>query len=187
MVEESLIRTNEKLDLLNSMTRHDLNNQLLVIEGNIELIERHGNDAQVSLGFARVHRSLKNIKEQLSFAKEYQELGTVAPTWQSIHAILQDPTGHEDLERLEVSDRARHLGVYTDPMLDKVFYNLMENSVRYGGKVVSVKIDCHENGQGLIVTYEDDGQGIPTYEKEMIFEKGYGKGTGLGLFLSRET
>jgi len=33
---------------------------------------------------------------------------------------------------------------------------------------------------------EDDGTGIPPGEKEKIFERGYGKNTGMGLFLSRE-
>ncbi len=37
-----------------------------------------------------------------------------------------------------------------------------------------------------ILTSEDDGQGVPLDEKEKIFRKGYGKGTGLGLFLSKE-
>jgi signal transduction histidine kinase len=33
---------------------------------------------------------------------------------------------------------------------------------------------------------EDDGNGILAEEKEMIFERGYGKNTGMGLFLARE-
>jgi signal transduction histidine kinase len=35
----------------------------------------------------------------------------------------------------------------------------------------------------LILFYEDNGVGIPLNEKKKIFAKGYGKGTGLGLFL----
>ncbi len=34
--------------------------------------------------------------------------------------------------------------------------------------------------------FEDDGQGISDNEKEQIFLRGYGKNTGLGLFLIRE-
>jgi signal transduction histidine kinase len=41
------------------------------------------------------------------------------------------------------------------------------------------------NGDAKI-TYRDDGTGIPADEKEKIFTKGFGKNTGLGLFLSRE-
>ena len=37
-----------------------------------------------------------------------------------------------------------------------------------------------------MLVYEDIGPGIPKIGKERIFEKGFGKGNGLGLFLSRE-
>ncbi|MDD1725053.1 MAG: ATP-binding protein, partial [Methanospirillum sp.] len=32
----------------------------------------------------------------------------------------------------------------------------------------------------------DDGDGIPLEEKDLIFGHGYGKNTGVGLFLTRE-
>jgi signal transduction histidine kinase len=38
---------------------------------------------------------------------------------------------------------------------------------------------------GLLII-EDNGIGIPADLKEQIFERGYGKNTGLGLFLIRE-
>jgi signal transduction histidine kinase len=41
------------------------------------------------------------------------------------------------------------------------------------------------NGDAKI-TYRDDGAGIPVDDKEQIFRKGFGKHTGLGLFLTRE-
>jgi signal transduction histidine kinase len=34
--------------------------------------------------------------------------------------------------------------------------------------------------------YEDNGVGIPTGDKPHLFQKGFGKHTGLGLFLSQE-
>ena len=41
------------------------------------------------------------------------------------------------------------------------------------------------NGNEIIVC-EDDGGGIPLENKEKIFDRGFGKNTGLGLFLARE-
>jgi len=38
----------------------------------------------------------------------------------------------------------------------------------------------------MIIAYEDNGDGIPADEKEKIFDRGFGKHTGLGLALSRE-
>ena len=76
--------------------------------------------------------------------------------------------------------------VFADPLVVKVFYNLMDNAARYGGKITTIRFSVEErNGDHLIVC-EDDGDGVVTQEKEKIFERGFGKNTGLGLALSRE-
>jgi signal transduction histidine kinase len=36
------------------------------------------------------------------------------------------------------------------------------------------------------VVWEDNGIGVAADKKERIFERGFGKNTGLGLFLARE-
>jgi len=41
-------------------------------------------------------------------------------------------------------------------------------------------------GGDLKITYQDDGEGIHSSDKDKLFTRGYGKNTGLGLFLSRE-
>ena len=43
-----------------------------------------------------------------------------------------------------------------------------------------------QSGTGLTIVWEDNGVGIPTDEKERIFERGFGRNTGLGMFLVRE-
>ncbi|MGE5379349.1 MAG: sensor histidine kinase, partial [Candidatus Saccharibacteria bacterium] len=48
-----------------------------------------------------------------------------------------------------------------------------------------VHIDAAPRGDCLMIIYEDVGPGVSAREKELIFKKGHGKGTGLGLFLSR--
>jgi signal transduction histidine kinase len=73
-----------------------------------------------------------------------------------------------------------------DPLTVKVFVNLMDNSLRHGERVTKVSICCRQEGSSLVITCQDDGVGIPWGEKERIFELGYGRNTGLGLFLSRE-
>ena len=39
---------------------------------------------------------------------------------------------------------------------------------------------------GRCVALEDDGVGIPAADKDHVFEKGFGRHTGLGTFLSQE-
>ncbi len=45
---------------------------------------------------------------------------------------------------------------------------------------------ARRSGESLILVYEDDGTGIPTGEKERIFEFGYSHENIVSLFLIRE-
>jgi len=76
--------------------------------------------------------------------------------------------------------------VFADQLITKVFYNLMDNAGRYGGKITTIRFSALKSGDDPLILCEDDGVGIPADEKEKIFERGFGKNTGLGLALSRE-
>jgi signal transduction histidine kinase len=76
--------------------------------------------------------------------------------------------------------------VFADPMLDRVFANLIENAARHGKTVSKVVITYRIRDDGLSICVEDDGQGVPETEKERIFAYGIGTESGLGLFLVRE-
>jgi signal transduction histidine kinase len=52
--------------------------------------------------------------------------------------------------------------------------------------VTEIRVRCERTPDTLVIIVEDNGIGIPDNEKEKIFNKGYGKHTGLGLFLARE-
>jgi signal transduction histidine kinase len=80
----------------------------------------------------------------------------------------------------------RGLEIYADPLLEKVFYNLFDNAFRYGGEITEISLSCCRQGALLVLAFCDNGIGIRPEDKERIFRKGYGKNTGLGLFLSRE-
>ena len=86
----------------------------------------------------------------------------------------------------EINDLPPGIEVYADPLIVKVFYNLMENAVRYGGKITAIRFFVEEINGTHIVVCEDDGDGIPVEDKKRIFDWGFGKNTGLGLALSRE-
>ncbi|WP_255331916.1 sensor histidine kinase [Methanocalculus taiwanensis] len=78
------------------------------------------------------------------------------------------------------------VAIYADPMIEKVFSNLMDNTLRHAGKATQVRISCNETEDGLVILYEDDGYGISDDDKELIFKPGIGQNTGFGLFLARE-
>lgn len=50
----------------------------------------------------------------------------------------------------------------------------------------TIRVLSKKNGDGLLLTYEDDGVGIAPNDRGRLFEQGFGRHTGFGLFLSRE-
>ncbi len=159
---------------------------MTVLRGNLALVKMQVSDLGVLSKIERIERSTNNILDQIEFTKDYQRTGSASPVWHRVAEFLLDPLQYMELESLEVSDMAKELEILADPMMSKVLNNLLENSIRYGGRPVKMRMDCHESKDGLLLVYEDSGQGVPYEDKDRIFEKGFGKGTGLGLFLSRE-
>ena len=78
------------------------------------------------------------------------------------------------------------LEILADPLVDRVFSILLDNTRRHGEKATKVKVWHVIAGDALTIVYEDDGVGIPPQDKERIFEQGFGKDSGLGLFLARQ-
>jgi signal transduction histidine kinase len=76
--------------------------------------------------------------------------------------------------------------IFADPIIQKVFSTLFENSVRHGTTISAIWITTEKRGKKIIIVYADDGIGIPEEDKERIFQHGYGKNTGIGLYLVRE-
>jgi signal transduction histidine kinase len=62
----------------------------------------------------------------------------------------------------------------------------MENSLRHGVQVTCMDFSMQKRGDELVLFYRDNGMGIAPEDRKNLFEKGFGKHTGLGLFLSKE-
>lgn len=186
LAEEELRKAHNKISLLSSITRHDINNQLTILMGNVMLLKTKTSDADILSRLEKVESSSRRIIDQIKFTKDYQELGKASPQWQSVAGVITALPESKEIANLRISDELGKLEIFVDPMLGKVLHNLLEDSARYGGKPTTVAFDCRPDDNGIVILYEDVGPGVPMGEKEKIFEKGYGKGTGLGLFLSRE-
>lgn len=186
--DEALRMANKKLHLLSGITRHDIKNKLLILIGFISLAKTvAGSKEGFAELFAKQEQAVQAIDKMISFTKDYENLGLHAPAWQNIHAIIA--TARTDLLRGEICtdtiDPA--LEIFADPLLERVFYNLIENALRYGGeKMTGIQISQQMAGEDLVIVVEDNGTGITPQDKKKLFIKGFGKNTGLGLFLSRE-
>lgn len=186
VAEESLRRMNAKLTLLNIITRHDILNTVTALLLYVELLKEDPKDDAQKETFSKVEHLAQTIRRQIEFTKVYQDIGIELPQWQSLDEIIERATTSAGLKGVKVKSDIRQVEVYADPLFDNVIQNLIDNTLRHGEGVDSVWITSLQDGSGMKIVYEDNGQGIPPDEKEDIFKRGYGRNTGFGLFLSRE-
>ena len=185
VMEKALQAANDNLSLLNSITRHDVSNQLTIINGYLDLLGKMVQDEMGTAYLAKARKATSSIRRQIEFSKDYQDMGKREPRFQVVGDVVMSATAGLDLGHISLTVNTKGLEVFADPMLEKVFRNLMDNSVRHGGSVRSISVDWRLEGEGAVISYQDDGVGIADDERPLLFVKGHGKNTGLGLFLSK--
>jgi PAS domain S-box-containing protein len=186
--EEALRIANKKLNLLSSITRHDIRNQLMALMAFLELsVESIDNPAELAEFLKKNQKIADTIAKQITFTKGYEDLGVKAPSWQEVNASIEHAVEGLPVQGIRISVETAGLEIFADPLVERVFYNLIDNALRYGSeKMTTIRITSHPAGSSLVLVFEDDGTGIAAGDKEAIFDRGFGKNTGLGLFLTRE-
>jgi PAS domain S-box-containing protein len=180
-------QANKKLAVLSSITRHDIGNQLTVVKGYLGILETEQSDPALRAYCLKAMTASDRISAMIRFTKEYEEIGVHVPVWQDCRILVDRVSNESALRKLNViNNLPAGMEIFADPLVARVFYNLMDNALRYGGKITAVRFSVQESGDGRQILCEDDGEGIPALEKERIFDRGSGKTTGLGLALSRE-
>jgi signal transduction histidine kinase len=90
--------------------------------------------------------------------------------------------------KLEIESKAEDLWLQADPAaLEVIVKNLLENSVKHSKQdKVQVTISAITHEQGVLVKFQDNGQGYRGNAKSLgkLFQKGpSSQGTGVGLYL----
>ena len=187
MSQDAIQLANRKLNLLADITRHDIRNKLTVIGGYLDLIRDRPREPEYSMYIRKIISTLRVVSENIEFSKLYQNLGVTAPVWQNVHEVFFHACTHIDFKNVTVQSDCGNLEIFADPLLERAFFNFVENSLQHGGKVTVIRIRARESEGGTVtISIEDNGTGIPPFEKATIFTRGYGRNTGLGLFLVQE-
>lgn len=185
-IETALQQANKKLNILNSITRHDILNWMTALLGYIEIEKDMVSDLPLLEIIEKEETAAVNIKRLITFTREYQDIGVNAPVWQDVERVVRSAFHHQDLNGVAVEVSAGGIEVYADPMFVRVIENLIDNSLRHGEHVTEIRCATEKSGSDLRFVYEDNGVGIPDDEKPLLFKQGHGKNTGFGLFLSKE-
>ncbi|NMB77859.1 MAG: PAS domain S-box protein [Methanomicrobiales archaeon] len=184
--EEIIRKANKQVALLTSITRHDIINQVNSLRGYIGILRQTIQDDKSAGYLSSIDAIAETILRQIIFTRDYQNVGAEPPRWIPVADTLEFILQTIDRGQVEIQTSTGDLEIYADPLIEKVFFNLIDNSLRHGEHVTSIRISCAEDEEGLSLIYEDDGIGIPNDEKDLVFARGFGKNTGYGLFLIRE-
>ena len=184
--EDALRQANTKLNMMGRLTRNDLMSAVSALLRRINEGMSEFDDPAVRRYLESLEEDARFVQRRVEITRDYQDLGLRPPDWQPLQKVIQEVTSCLLLPGISVRPWVERLEVFADPLLDRVFFNLIENSARHGKAVSEIVITYQIQDDGLVIYVDDDGVGVPEAEKEKIFEYHVDGGGGLGLFFVRE-
>jgi len=187
---------------------HELNNPIGFVHANLQLLEEYVTRLlQPGLDPEKRRKTQEAIAKLLQRSREgtervkqiVQDLRTFSRTDQ---AELQQVNLADEIDRTLALIEGRLKGIRVERdygelppvrcyagQLNQVFLNLLMNACDALDGKGTIRIRTRSEGDGVVLEFEDDGQGMPPEVLSRIFEpffttKPVGKGTGLGLSLS---
>jgi len=185
-INDAIYLANKKLTLLSGITRHDIVNQLQGLFFSINHLMEEELSPKAKIYIEKVDVFARNIERQIQFTHDYEDIGVRSPTWQDVEVVIREAAGILDTDSVMIEINITGLQVFADPLLKKVFHNLIENSIKYGEKITKIRFSGLKRPEEYTIICIDDGIGIPQKYKSGIFRREYYKHTGFGLYLSRE-
>jgi PAS domain S-box-containing protein len=190
-----LERSNELKDLFTDILRHDLLNPAGIIKSFSELLIEVEMDERKKSIIENISRSTNKLIDLIEGAahlaklESIEEIGFVR---MDIASLLMDSVHNFSLDMQNKGiDVDIHLeGTYpavVNPMIERVFSNLVSNAVKYTADESIIKIKVDDAGDRWKISFTDQGEGIPDKDKLAVFErfkrlhKDNVRGTGIGL------
>ncbi len=159
--------TCEMLMEMSMITRHDIRNKLAIIMGYQDIIRMKlvkGEDVDTYLDGIRKN-SLK-ILSILDFNRDFEKLGSEERVPTKVALSFYQAAEFLKLGDIDVNCECGDFVVIADSLLSRLFYNLLDNSLKYGENLSLIRL-YNEGDHRLI--YEDDGGGIPEDKRAKLY------------------
>ena len=134
----------KKLQIVGSITRHDVLNQLTAIVGYNELLGMMADDPKFRGFLEKEKFALNKIRRQFQFAKDYQNIAVDPPRWQNIRNLTSRVSEDFDVRQVRITVDTGTATVRADPLFDRVFHHLFDNALRHGGTVTEIRISLRQ-------------------------------------------
>jgi len=193
--ERTLEEQRDTLMLLNQVVRHDIRNQLMVVESYTELLEDSLTDDQSRTYARTVIEAAKQAADITETAKDVTDVllqvgveRTPMRLRTDLNRQIEQVRADQDRATVAVEGAIPDVTVVADDLLEAVFRNLLTNAIVHNDKAVAeITVSAEATDDAVRVSVADNGPGIADDHKEQIFregEKGLETGgTGIGLYL----
>lgn len=193
--ERTLEQQRDSLTLLNQVVRHDIRNQLMVVESYTELLEDSLPDDQSRTYARTVIGAAKQATEITETAKDVTDVllqigadRTPMSLRDELSGQIEKIRSDQDRATVSVDGPIPDVTVLADDLLESVFRNLLTNAVVHNDKeVAEIEVSTRIVADSVRVSIADNGPGIADRHKEQIFQEGEkgleSGGSGIGLYL----
>jgi PAS domain S-box-containing protein len=185
--EEKIRLANRKLALMDDVTYQDIHNKVTGLRGYVELSKKSESEHDRQAFIEREMGILASIHDLINHTKEYQQMGMDKSRWISLEDTILGQFSIISREHaITLECKVDGLEINTDPLIERVFYNLIHNAIQHSKTLTRISFGYQETSDGLVLTCEDNGVGIPAGQKTKIFDRVVGGGGKFGLFFVRE-
>ncbi|WP_251133171.1 PAS domain-containing protein [Halorubrum sp. 2020YC2] len=193
--ERTLEEQRDNLTLLNQVVRHDIRNQLMVVESYTDLLADALVDDQSQTYARTVIEAARQAMEITETARDVTEVLLQVGADRSpmnlraeLNAQIAQIRSDQDRATVAVDGPIPDVTVLADELLEAVFRNLLTNAVVHNDKdVAEIAVSTRVSADTVRVRIADNGPGIADDHKEDIFQEGEkgleSGGTGVGLYL----
>lgn len=185
--EEEARLTNQKLALMTEVAYQDIHNKLTALRGFVELSRKASTEDERLTFVEKEVEILGIISNLIQKTKDYLQMGKNQPQWLTLEPMIEIQFSRISREHeISLSCNLKGLEIYADPLISRVFYNLLHNSVVHGKTVTRISFTFREVAERIVLLCEDDGEGISPELAVDLFHRISGGEGRFGLFFARE-
>ncbi|MCD6330362.1 MAG: GAF domain-containing sensor histidine kinase, partial [Candidatus Cloacimonetes bacterium] len=183
--EEELKINRERLKTANSILRHDITNDLVVIKSALDIYRDENDETMLDEIEKRVEKTINTInkqREQEQFLNSHADLDEY-----DLEKVTHNFINSYPSMKINITGSGK---VYADNALYSIFENIINNAAKHSN-TETLDINISYENDYCVIRFADRGIGIPDGIKDKIFDEGYHFGkaghTGIGLYIVRRT
>ncbi|AKG90980.1 PAS domain S-box [Geoglobus ahangari] len=179
MLTSELKKKSEYLSLVNKILRHDILNDITVVEAALEM-----NDEKLR------ENAMRKIDRIVTLIKESKAIEEAVGATYSVNLadyVREVARSYECVADIQYS--LMDVFVKANESVKSVIDNILRNAVTHSGRErVTILLETCVEGRFGVLRIRDDGKGVPDEIKDRVFEEGFSTigSTGLGLFIAKK-